>query len=408
MSLPSERFRRGDPRPVGFEQELSPSHVERTMSVMEEIAGAISMPADAGGLCLEVCLTSAVLAPGLPFHLYGFSLENLDDDDRVVTDITSSEVRYAIVANQAVDLQREAVIGFFFQLLGRHALVGRAMDDPVILRDLPARAAATDDERSKTAGSQLRGNWRAAVTSLQAEAASADVSFRVRYQADPFPTRDDVARRCSALRRVYNELELARSAVDRAVGMLGAVEWSIVGGGQDERVRRFLQGRLEAVELSRFISQTARDAYVCGNGYCSMGGARGEATLRTLRPESVEIRSDRYIEHTVHGERDVTLGLVHQRGMSQLRSPYGVSLLELALGALRTWDHIQMQEEAASRLRRSGLTVPQLRELEHQADLATRMHAASLQRLSVVFDFFLENLREPPPRLYFAGQEQIA
>lgn len=407
MSLPSERFRRGDPRPIGFEQELSPSQVARTIGVMEEIADAITMPATADEPRLAVCLTSAVLMPGLPFHLYGFSLQDVDDDGRVVTDPAQGEVRYAIVANQAADLQREAVIAFFFQLLGRQALISPAADDPELFVDLPARAAATDDERSKAAGSQLRGNWREAVMSLQAEAASAGVTFQARYQPDPFPTRHDVARRCSALRRVYNELELARTAVDRAVGVLAAAPWSIVGG-EDERVRRFVQERIEAIELSRFIGQAVRDGYVCGNGYLSVAGAPAEATLRTLRPESVEIRDGRYVEHTAGGARDVTEGLVPHRAIRQLRSSYGISLLELGLDALRTWDLIQEMEQRASRLRLGGLTVPQLRELEDHEKLAARMHSDSVQRLRVLFEFFLEHLPEPPPRLYFAGQEQIS
>src|SRR3954466_8292712 len=80
MRLPSERFRSGDPRPIGFESELSPSLVSRTIGALEEIAAEVTMPA--GLPALSVSLTSVVLTPGLPFNLYGFALYEVDDEGR--------------------------------------------------------------------------------------------------------------------------------------------------------------------------------------------------------------------------------------------------------------------------------------------------------------------------------------
>jgi len=193
MRLPSERFRSGDPRPIGFESELSPSLVSRTIAALEEIAAEVTMPA--GLPALSVCLTSVALAPGLPFNLYGFALYEVDDEGHIVTAAPDQEIRYAIIANQPVGLQREAAISFFFQLLGRQMLVGRAIGDPDIFADLPAQTVAVDEERSTAASSEPRGNWREAIRSLQAQATDAGVSLQVRYQPDPFPVRGDVVRR---------------------------------------------------------------------------------------------------------------------------------------------------------------------------------------------------------------------
>ncbi|MBN1607695.1 MAG: hypothetical protein JW940_13745 [Polyangiaceae bacterium] len=357
-----------------------------------------------GPATLSVCLTSVALAPGLPFNLYGFALHQVDDEGHVVMGAVDQEIRYAIVANQPVDLQREIAISFLFQLLGRQLLVGRAASDDKTFADLPAQAAATDEERSKAAGSELRGNWREAVRSLQAQAADAGVSLQVRYEPDPFPGRDEIVRRYGALRRAYNELELAREAIDRAVGALAGMSWKIVGG-EDEHMRRVVQEQVESLQLSGFVSQASRDAYVCGDGYLSVGGR--ETHIRALRPETVEIRAGHFFEHTPQGVHDISDGLVHPQGIAQLRSSYGVSVLELSLHALHTLDTVTDIEQKASRLRRSGLTVQQIRELQEQEELASRVHDDTLARLRTVFAFFLDHLPSPPPALYFPGQELI-
>ncbi len=360
------------------------------------------MPADLP--TLSVCLTSVALVPGLPFNLYGFALYEVDDERDIVTAAADQEIRYAIIANQPVDLQREAAISFFFQLLGRQMLVGRAIGDPDIFADLPAQTVAIDEERAKDASSELRGNWREAIRSLQAQATDAGVSLQVRYQPDPFPDRGDVVRRYGALRRAYNELQPARQAVDRAVGALAGMPWRIEGG-RDEHMRRVVQEQVESLQLSRFISQAARDGYVCGDGYLSASG-RG-ASLRALRPETVEIRDGWFFEHTRKGEQDVSEGLIHHQGITQLRSPYGISVLELALHALQTHDTVADIAERSAHLRRRGLLVTQIRELQNQEELASRAHQDALTRLRTVFDFFLEHLPPPAAALYFPGQERI-
>lgn len=403
MSLPSERFRGGDTRPIGFEAEPSASLIRRTIGVLEEVAEAITMPG--GGRALNVCFTSVALMPGLPFQLYGFPLQEVDDAGRVVTDVAEHEIRYAFVANQPVDLQRESAISGLFQLLGRHDVVTKALTDQMPFSELPNRATVMDGESLKTASSELRGNWRDAVKSLQAAAAASGVALRVRYQTDPFPRHQDVVRRYGALRRAYNEIAPAREAVDRASGMLGAAPWQIVGGG-DEKMRLQVQERLESLQISRFIAQAFRDGYVCGDGYVNVSGR--DVPVRALRPETIEVRDGRFIEHSPMGERDITEGTIHCQGMRQLSSPYGVSLLELALPALRAHDHVQWQEQDASRFRRSGLTVSQIRQLEDQARLFAEIRDDTVERLAPVLGFFRERLPDPPRDLYFPGQERIS
>jgi hypothetical protein len=401
MALPSERYGRGDPRPIGFTSEPSPSRVSRTIGVLEEVAAAATMP---GEPTLSVCLTSVVLPAGLPFNLQAFALQEVDDDGRVTTDAARDEVLYAIVANQAVDLQREIAITSLFQLLGRQALVSAAMADSASLADLPARASTVDEERTERAGSQLRGDWRAAIQSLHAEAGAAGVVLGVRYAPDPFPDAEAVRRRYPALRRAYDELNVARDAIDRAVGVLATAPWKIVGG--DEHQRRIVQEQVEAMQLSHFVAQGTRDGYALGDGYVLFGGEAER--IRALRPERVLLRDDRMFEQTPGGDKDVTEGMVHIQGMTQLRSPYGVSLLELALNALRAHDHAVMLTEEAGRLRRRGLTINELHELQAQEDAAASVRADATGRLETLFAFFREQLPTPRTRLYFPGQERLS
>ena len=144
---------------------------------------------------------------GLPFNLYAFVIHDTDTDGHVTTDAAVDEVRYAITANQPVDLQRDIAITALFELIGRQALVADATRDRSIFTALPDRAADADQERRAAAGQELRGSWRTAIASLHAEATAAGISIDVRYEPDPLPQRDDVMRRLPALRRAYNELD---------------------------------------------------------------------------------------------------------------------------------------------------------------------------------------------------------
>src|SRR4051794_4309835 len=102
IALPSERYGRGAPRPIGFTSVPTADRVARTVGVLDEVAAAATMT---GEPTLSVCLTSVVVPAGLPFNLYAFALQDVDDDGRVTTDAARHEVLYAIVANQPVDLQ---------------------------------------------------------------------------------------------------------------------------------------------------------------------------------------------------------------------------------------------------------------------------------------------------------------
>jgi hypothetical protein len=404
MRLPNERFRPGEDRPIGFQVDVTDAHVDRTITAMEELAASVTMDAPGEAMELSISLTSPQWMAGLPFQLYGFAIQDVDSHGAVGGDLDAVEIRYAILANQSVDLQREIAIAFFFQLLGRHDLVARALADRKLFNDLVDEASLTDEDRRKAASTELRGNWREAVKSLQAEASAAGMRLRVRYQPDPFPTRDETIHRLPALRRAYNELPVARKAVDRAVAKLSTHSWYITGGGS-EQARRLVREHLETMQMARYLSQAARDAFVCGNGYLVVSGQ--EQGMRVLRPEAVRIDAGRYFEETDHGETDVTDGLIHQRGMRQIRSPYGASALELALHALRVVDDLTAMREAASALRRRGLLIGQLRELEEREDLAQRTIDDANDRLRKIFGFFLEGLTDAPHDLYFPGQENI-
>jgi hypothetical protein len=77
------------------------------------------------------------------------------------------------------------------------------------------------------------------------------------------------------------------------------------------------------------------------------------------------------------------------------------------LNALRMSDLRNELRERAEPLRRRGLLIEQLRELENQDAQVGRMLNDALDALRPMYAFFLQ-LPAPPPDLYFPGQERIS
>jgi hypothetical protein len=406
--LPSERGRLGDPRLVGFLNDPPGDHIRRVGEALEELAVEVSMTAPTEAERLRVCLCSVRLPPRLPFRLYGFAFQTLDERGRPSDPFAErAELRYGLIVNQPLDLQREAALSFLFDLVLRQAPVRdfASSNQPAPDR-LPELAAEAEGAANEASSDLLRFGWKRTAQALRSRTAEAGFRLEVKYQADPFPTRAEVVSRMPALRRLYNRNEQVREAVDRTVSIIGGREPQTRGGREDIRVSRQQGATLSG--LRQFLNQTQRDADVCGNGYLVMGAFAGLPRLRCLLPDAVEICGDEYVllgGKTEERFRDV----FHDRGLEQIHSPYGISPWEPLLSYVQQADTIN-GIRATVRAARARLPpdASARKRAERFAKLAERMERQADERVAELTRFAREHLPPAASGLYFRGQESYA
>ena len=120
--VPSIRFERDDPRPVGFVDEVSPSHLAAVKEAFSGIAQAINDSATVAPRQISVRFGSVRYMPALPFDLYGFHVPHVSDAGEFVDEIGEGrDLNYAVDANHAVEVQREIGLLFLYQLINRQA-----------------------------------------------------------------------------------------------------------------------------------------------------------------------------------------------------------------------------------------------------------------------------------------------
>jgi hypothetical protein len=169
-----------------------------------------------------------------------------------------------------------------------------------------------------------------------------------------------------------------------------------------------VQRHIASLGIRQWVSQTLRDADVCGNGYLVSGGA-SLPTLYNLRPEDVEIIGPGDFRVLRSGASERVMGNVsHLVGIAQFESSYGISMLEPVLAEYRTREIFltvtQFAEKViAERPSESGEATWARRALE----LASRSLAASDERVGRLLWYPREWLRDAREGLYFPGQERM-
>jgi len=327
LRLASERHYTGDARQIEFAVNPPDVRIRGAADVLREIALAADGLGPVKGELVRVCLTLLRLPPGAPFNLFGFNLVQIGSDGNVVDEVSrDTEIVYALIVNQPVAVIRETAIRFLLDLVRRQSVVIQvAREDRDSLEQLPSRVAEGDAANADLA-QDLPPAVPAAMAILGDLTASVGVRLAVRFRPDPFPGQVDTARRVTELRDLYNTEMAVRSAVDRAVGVLGDRPMSIRGGRED--IRQFISRRATLHGWQQYTNQALRDAIVCGNGYLSMTMLGLEGRMRCLRPEKVIIREDGSYTEIGGAARLAASSVAHLPGITQVRSPYGVSWLE--------------------------------------------------------------------------------
>jgi hypothetical protein len=408
--LPSVRFTADDPRPVGFVDEVSEDHLSAAESALCEVADAVADVSGRAEPGLSIRFSSVRFMPGLPFVLYGFHIQSIDDAGVFSGAVAAGdEVIYALVANHAVEVQRETAVLFLYDIVFRQIAVAdiKRPDGPPI-GEIDSVVSAADDASHREFADRMREGWRHAVRSISQRALAAGIALSVRYEVDVLPSRSDVVRRMPILRRTYNEIAGARQAIDNIVAMVGGRDPRLSASGIPVAIENKLQRQLSSLNIRQWVSQTTRDAEVCGNGYLAFTSS-AEPALYNLRPEDVDILgSDEFSVMQDGVSQRVADHVLHVRGIEQFRSPYGISILEPVLNHYQSQLVIAEALQAAERFLAERPEHTQIRTWAAETRaLAARTDAASDDRLSLLLSFPREQLPEAREGLYFAGQERM-
>jgi hypothetical protein len=405
-ALPGEARYPGDPAQIGFAWIPDDRRVESACGVLSNLANFADGLGNPDGKVLRVTLTLARLAPGLPVNLFGFHLATVGEDGVVELEVDEKhEVLYAFVVNQPVGVIRESAARALLNLVSRQGEVQQVMDNKKGVDELPARVAASDAENADLAWDSPP-EVSATLSVLSERAVEQNLRLQVAFRADPFPDAASLIRRLSALRHLYNSEELVRDAVDRTVSTIGARSPSIRGGREDMRLFLQRQGTLQG--MRQFTNQTVRDALVCGNGYLQLGARGLDSWMRCLRPEAARVRADGAVEE-LKGDDTVVFEpgeVVHLRGIEQVTSPYGISILEplLSIPARR---QIAAETLAADSALPPGASQETRFRVAALAKVAKQMEEETDAQLKLLLGFFPEALETASADLYFPGQEKL-
>jgi hypothetical protein len=403
VRLPSERQNPGDPRRIGFQADPSERHVDHAAEAMCDLVDRVSMSGPPSAQVLRVCLCLVRLPPRLPFNLFGFNIVGIGADGEFEEDLTSDgEIVYALVVNQPVDLQREIVLTFLNDLVGRQIPLAEIAAGRRSIGDLPEMTAAADASSAEATSDALRFSLRHATEALKTRAAGLDYRLEVRFRRDPLPSREQVVRRAHLLRCLYDtELDI-RAAVDSTVAMVGGKPMALRGAPEETRVT--IQGKTALLGVRQFFNQALRDADVTGNGFVQFGAGGLEGDLRCLRPEDVVVLTDGALR-SAKGEEKLDR-VLHLRGLEQFDSPYGISPWEPLLYVLQRRSVLEGATELMKTVIESpGATESDRDRAARSLSAAEAIDADTKSRLDQLLWFPRRRLNEVRKDLYFNGQE---
>ncbi len=408
--VPSIRYAPDDPRPIGFAEEVSTEHLGSAGDALAAVAAAVNAVRGKGGDAqLRIRLCSARYAPALPFNLFGFHVLDFNEEGEFTDEIGEGrELNYALIANHAVEVQREIALLFLFELVHRQIELKALMsgDRPVVDR-IPATAAHADERARAEFTEKIRAGWAEAARSIAQRAHTAGLELRVQYEVDVLPTREAVSRRIPQLRAAYNEIDLAREAVDKVVSMIGGRDPRLITPGLRPLEEDKLQRQFASMGIRHWVSQTVRDAEVCGNGYLVTVPDPYPA-LYALRPEDVEVLGEHEFRLVGPSAADIEGHVLHVRGIEQFESAYGISFLEPLLAQYRTLRTFREATRFAQQVIATHAPgTAERRWADATLGLAERSLADLEGQLERLLWFPREWLPGAREGLYFPGQERM-
>lgn len=308
----------------------------------------------------------------------------------------------AVVPNHTVEVQIEVVLTALWTLLGRQGLVHELRGGDVSGLDTRAKEADARAELAVQDAVRTRG-WRAAAAALRDRSRAAGRPLRVHYDPVLFDA-DALRARAPVLRRVYNEMPQVRDEIDKVATLLSTT-LTVVGAGS-QKVSAFARQLLDVGEHRTFLAHAARDAFVCGNGYLSIGAALDE-DMQLLRPELTTLVAED-VAVVTHGDREVRHEpVMHLRGAEQIGSAYGVSILEPFVQLLNGQEVFQQTITSHEAWIRAGTPDSWLKAGEGSLGFANRMLPVVAERAAALLGGTTGIMTVPPSDLYFPGHVRM-
>jgi hypothetical protein len=273
---------------------------------------------------------------------------------------------------------------------------------------LPSLASASDQQVSLEVRTILAAEgWEQATRILATRLNEPALSIHLDYAAPMIPLQE-LSLRCPLLRYVYNNLTPAREVVDRVAAMLSQ-RFDVKGDAPLAQLAEY-RGLIDASAIRPMLAHMARDSFVCGNGYLIVD-QESPLGLRLLRPETV-VRIDDP-EHVTSvdsaGRTVVDRLLLHEAGVPQLESPYGISVLEPLLRNVAEQD-LYLHLTLVSHVFLSAENVPQtaIEYARMLQDLTPPRLAQLSEEAEKILNGGARHLPKPEPGLYFAGTELMS
>ncbi|MET7806876.1 hypothetical protein [Micromonospora chersina] len=309
---------------------------------------------------------------------------------------------YAIVANSSVDLQVNVALTALASLLSRGEVAERLLESQSV-ENLGKEIENSDQHARQSIADAVRiRGWRAAATEIRDRSRVANRPIVAAF-GNPIFDSEQLAARVPAMRRVYNENDAIRLAIDK-VATLMSQGMTIVGPGTDQVMRMSLD-MLDVGAVRTFLAHLSRDAFVCGNGYLSFGQPP-ESALRLIAPEGARLNdSGNSVQEP--GSTGWTR-VLHIRGAEQVGSKYGLGMLEPFIAQIAQRDALIRKLYAADCLLRWDRTPPWAKALAETDKKAVPQLIRTVEsQMQAALGSVTEGLTEPPQELFFPGHERM-
>lgn len=398
LPLPAAEGVFEDPDRVAYQSHPEQRHIERSQEELGELVGVVNQAA-AGDMPLRVCLHSVINTFAHPL-LYVFNLDVLDESGFADLDDPDLTLHIAVIANQPVELQVQATLGFLGQLLERQDHIDRMRTSDEPIDSLDARVAAADRTGHEETADQLRYGWRSAARETARRAADRGHRLQLSYQPRYLESTRQARGRYGLLRRTYNEFGGFRELIDRMVGVIAGRETRMAGGS--EQVRRWLQQRNAVAGTMQYFAQATRDSLVLGNGYVKFTDTEPVGAYN-LRPEETHPISRHRVRDLESGDAlDRALAFA---GFEQPDTLVGVGMGELMLGRLRQ-RHVLLN--AAATMASFADQHPDAAvHANRYGRMARGLDADIREQVERLFGWWADHAPPAPDGLYFPGQERM-
>ncbi len=307
---------------------------------------------------------------------------------------------YAIVINHPVERQIQAALAALDGGLARRKVTAAALASGEISSLDLEIAVADEKSQANIADSIRRNGWQATAEHIRDRSIAESAPLVVTYDS-PLFSREQLAQRVPALRRVYNEVPLVRGAVDKVAGLLSQ-GMTIVGDTSDRMLRSSLD-MLDVGATRTYLAHLVRDAFVCGNG-CLRFGRLPDSDIRLVVPEQLSLQAENRAVFPQSEDEHV----LHVKGSDQLGSLYGASAIEPFIAHLAKRDTF-ISTLYMSRTWQLWKDVPSEHvEYAIQMEPFARRNIDEIERdIALILGDVTKDILAPPPNLYFIGRVRM-